>query len=84
MGLIAGSQSPPGGGHNNPLQYSRLKNPTDRGAWWATVHRVTESDTTEATVHAGIKGAGRESGTQRVSTCQGNVDLPQVSIIIFE
>ena len=39
----------PGGGHGNPLQYSGLVNPMDRGAWWSTVHRVTESDTTEAT-----------------------------------
>ena len=36
----------PGGGHGNPLQCSCLKNPLDRGAWWATVHRVAESDTT--------------------------------------
>ena len=28
----------PGEGHGNPLQYSCLGNPTDRGAWWATVH----------------------------------------------
>ena len=30
----------PGGGNGNPLQYSGLGNPMDRGAWWATVHRV--------------------------------------------
>ena len=35
----------PGGGHGNPLQYSCLENPIDRGAWWATVHRVTQSQT---------------------------------------
>ena len=33
----------PGGGHGNPLQYSCLQNPMDRGAWRATVHRVTKS-----------------------------------------
>ena len=34
-----------GGGHGNPLQYSCLENPMDRGAWWATVHRVAKSQT---------------------------------------
>ena len=33
----------PGGGHGNPLQYSCLENPMDRGAWQATVHRVSKS-----------------------------------------
>ena len=37
----------PGGGHGNPLQYSFLENPMDRGAWRAIVHRVTESDMTD-------------------------------------
>ena len=41
----------PEGGHGNPLKYSFLENPMDRGAWWATVHRLTESDMTEATQH---------------------------------
>ena len=36
-----------GEGNGNPLQYSRLENPVDGGAWWAAVHRVTESDMTE-------------------------------------
>ena len=39
MGLIPGLGRSPGGGHGNPLQYSHLENPTDRGAWQATVHR---------------------------------------------
>ena len=41
-GLIPGSGRSPGGGNGNPLQYSCLENPTDRGPWWATVHRVTK------------------------------------------
>ena len=47
VGTIPGSGRSPGGGHGNPLQYSCLKNPMDRGAWRATVHEVAESDTTE-------------------------------------
>ena len=43
LGLIPGSGRCPGGGHGNPLQYFCLQNPMDRGAWWATVHGVTNS-----------------------------------------
>ena len=38
-----------GEGNGNPLQYSCLENPRDRGAWWAAAFGVTQSDTTEAT-----------------------------------
>ena len=48
-GSIHGSGGSPRGGHGNPLQYSSLEDPMGRGAWWATVQRVAESDTTEAT-----------------------------------
>ena len=48
-GLIPGLGRSPGGGHGPLLQHSYLENPMDRGAWWATVHRVTESNMTEAT-----------------------------------
>ena len=42
MCSIPGSGRSPGGGHGNPLQYSCLKNPMDKGAWRATVHKVTK------------------------------------------
>ena len=39
LGSIPGLGISPGGGHGNPLWYSCLENPTDGGAWWATIHR---------------------------------------------
>jgi len=42
-GLIPGWGRSLGVGNGNPLQYSCLENPTDRGAWWATIHRVAKS-----------------------------------------
>ena len=48
MGSIPGLGRSPEEGNGNPLQYSCLRNPIDRGAWWATVHGVRrESDMTE-------------------------------------
>ena len=45
QGSIPGLERSPGEGNGIPLQYSCLKNPVDRGAWWATVHRVAKSQT---------------------------------------
>ena len=50
-GLIPGSRKSPGEGNGNPLQYSCLENPMDRGAWWATVHGIAKSQT-RLRVHA--------------------------------
>ena len=44
-GSVPGLGRSLGGGHGNPLDYSGLENPMDRGGWWATVHRVTKSQT---------------------------------------
>ena len=45
LDLIHGLGRSPGEGPYNPLQYSCLENPMDRGAWWATVYRVAKSRT---------------------------------------
>ena len=45
LGLIPGLGRSPGEGNGTPLQYSCMENPMDRGAWWATVHGVTKSQT---------------------------------------
>ena len=44
-GSISGSGRSPGGRNGNPLQYSCLENPMDRGAWWAAIHGVAKSRT---------------------------------------
>ena len=50
MGLIPELGRSPGGGNSYPLQYSGLENPMDGEAWQATVHEVTESDTTNQVI----------------------------------
>ena len=50
-GSIPGSGRSPGGGSSNPLQYSCLGNPMDRGAWWATVHGITRVGHDLVTIH---------------------------------
>ena len=53
--------------HGNPLQYSCLENPIDRGAWWATVHRVTKGWTQLKllSTHADINAKGKSLGKTR-------------------
>ena len=43
LGSLPGSGRPPGEGNGNPLQYSCLDNPMDRGAWRAIIHGVADS-----------------------------------------
>ena len=72
--LIPGLGRSPGGGHGNPPQYSCLKNSMDRGTWQATVHRVTESDTTQHAHMLLLWSAGsRPSG---FSSCGARDYLP--------
>ena len=61
LSSIPGLGRSPGGGHGNLLHYSCLENPTDRGVWQATLHRVAESDMTEVTYHEHMQG--RDWGT---------------------
>ena len=71
-GSVPGLGRPPGGGHSNPLQYSCLENPLDRGTWWTTVHTVTKSWTRlqRLSTHAhreGVKEAlGGGRGNSRI------------------
>ena len=70
-GSIPGSGRFPGRGHGNPLQYSCLENPMDRGNWWATVHRVTKSRTqlsNWARTHVGSRGRHRSQETSATGT----------------
>ena len=53
-GSIPGLGKSPGEGNDNPLQYPCLENPMDRGAWWATVHGVTKSQTRLSNSHSHI------------------------------
>ena len=76
-GLIPGLGRSPRRGHGNPLQYSCLENPLDRGAWWATVPRVTQSQTqlkrlsTPATVlRRNVRGQEPEEGHQLEGYCR--------------
>ena len=60
MGSIPGLGRSPGEGNGNPPQCSCLENPMDRGAWWAAVYGVTESDRAECqSAHQCIKGESR-------------------------
>ena len=45
VGSLPGLGKSPGEGHGNPLQYSCLKNPMNRRAWWVTVHGVAKGQT---------------------------------------
>ena len=60
VGSISGLGRSPGEGNGNPLLYSCLGNPMDRGAWWYTLHGVAELDTTE-----------HEAGAQRMGKAKG-------------
>ena len=61
LSWIPGSARSPGEGNGNPLQYSCLKNPMDRGAWQAIAHRVIESWTQLSNFTHSLTHAGKQS-----------------------
>ena len=66
VGSISGLGRSPGRGNGNPLQYSCLENPMDRGSWWATVHRIAKSQTQLIYwVHTHEFKTGHRGGTWR-------------------
>ena len=69
-GSIPGMGRSPGG-NGNPLQYSCLENPMDRGAWWATVHGVTQSRTRLKQLSMAQQGQKVQMSSYKISTCQG-------------
>ena len=63
LGLISGSGRSPGRGHGNPLQYSCVENPMDRGAWRAEVHGVAETRTRLSDSAAAVKSSRRHGAS---------------------
>ena len=77
LGLIPGLGRSPGGGHGNPLQYSCLENPMDRGGSWATVHGAAKSWTQlSSSAHTAKKRGGEIARHQSKGT---NCQLPNLS-----
>ena len=69
VGSIPGSGRSPGGGHGHALQYSSLENLMDRGAWWATIHRVAKSRTRSQRLST------HPRTSNNISPLQGNTTL---------
>ena len=83
-GSIPGLERFPGGGHGNPLQYSCAESLVDRGAWWAAVYGVAESDMTEVTEHARMSTESVMPSNQ-FTLCRSLLLLPSIipSIRVF-
>ena len=88
LGLIPRLGRSPGGGHGNPLQYSCLETPLDRGAWWATVHGVTKSRTQLSPRHTHVQISILVLGPQvqptlAPSDCSSLVSLAQRRVLLL-
>ena len=80
MDLIPGSGRSHGWGHGNPLQYSCLENSTNRGAWWATVQRVAESDTIGLGLEWGLLSSFYPEIQRREVTCPRSLSKRQADL----
>ena len=86
LGSIPGSGRSPGEGNGNPLQYSCLENPMDGGAWWATVHGVTKSQTQLSEFTHSLtqeKCKRNKAVTQSVSTATELTAFPFLRVFQF-
>ena len=87
LGLIPGSGSSPREGNVNPLQYSCLENPKLRGAWQATEHGVTKSQTRLEHMRAGASTCGSQEASQRgrkqLERILGTQTLATVTLGVF-
>ena len=84
LGLILESERSPGEGNGNPLQYSRLENPMDRGAWPTTVQGVAESQTRLRTRAHMIEICGLCSLFFAPNTWNTNIPLKMVSVLFWK
>ena len=75
-GSTLGLGRSPGEGNGNPLQFSCLENYTDKGAWWATVHWVSQSDTTEWLTYTAMYQSGCLSVVLPIKCCRTFAVLP--------
>ena len=83
VGSIPGSGRSLGGRHDNPLQYSHLEHPMDRGTWWTTVHWVAESQTQLKQLCTHTPGARYFSSISHISPLLILPTTPKKSVLLY-